>query len=255
MHKKNLPLLLLFMLTPLLLSSCEWFSSEENNRGDRIQMGLHKNMLLITHDTIVNGGYNDNISYSMDVDGDNVDDLEVQPIHIGSPGMGNFYHTSFLSLHQEIALSVNLTTDTTFLHVAVDTNRYYSPPHVYIHTYNTYSCKRIDDSDTIHEINENRARPILWEMDDLLNAEGTFRVDTFYLEYLDHSTGWSEDGNDTTYYTYNRNLVGCFLYPDDVIHYIGFKKTSNGREQLGWVKLGLKGFYPSVILLESAIQE
>ncbi len=66
-------------------------------------------------DTVIMGGYNQGTFFTIDFDGNGLDDIGLESSIPGSPGMGMHPQSRIFCLHEDVALLGYLENDTSYL--------------------------------------------------------------------------------------------------------------------------------------------
>ncbi len=245
----NLSRFCLAILFILITNSCEKEST--SNPNDLVEIGNYTGLRIDYHDVVLVGGYHDKQVYEIDIDQDGVNDFQIMSNIWGSPGLGQHPEADIACLNHDSYFSVSPFSDTSFLHTAIDTHNYET---VEIYIRKTYTCDRIDVSDSVLMIKESHYLNV-FNKKDIVSISDSWISDTLGLDYSWNSFYESYSSSpDTTIFivhTYDNN---CHPFPGDRIAYVGLKKESSGKARLGWIKLSISDNY-KVSILETALQE
>ena len=141
------------------------------------------------------------------------------------------------------------------LYLKIDTSLVKKDNLVEVYIWNNFSCSKINENYKPYG-KETRFYPMRFVVADTLSANDFFITENFKIRFDPPSYPISMSGvrkNDTiTYKSSTRNY--CFLFPDNVESYIGFKKAEGNAVYLGWLRISIKNDY-QLTILESAIQE
>lgn len=181
---------------------------------------------------------------SIDMDGDGINDIQFKFRSANSLGAGYLEWASVQSLHPEVRVASLTVTDTIFFHVDTAGTS--------IHKH--HNCSRTDDTDTIVSVTTDQLKIRVLEEGSTLNDEGEFSTDSINLRNL--GGGSSMPTFQGGYWVSWQTNMDCYLFPLDVIRYIGVAITApNGSVKLGWIKLLDSPDYSRWILYETAIQQ
>lgn len=222
---------------------------------DEIVFGDYKNMNVYYYDTILIGGYHDMRNLDIDINKDGISDIRFVSEVWGSPAVGQIPRSEILCLHENIELHGYFKNDTSFLNRST---RIVSGPNntVEIYEYYNYTCHRIDESDSILAIYEDRFKIQPKDKNEKLSLTDIFKSDSITLTNGGYGYPyWGEEhGQDTILYTITSFYNNCNSFPQDEIKYIGLKTTIEDSEKLGWVKLSIMNKC-KILILETAFQE
>ena len=237
------------ILLIIMAGSCE--KESKSNPDDLVEIGNYTGLRIDYHDVILVGGYHDRQEYEIDIDRDGVNDFQIMSNIWGSPGMGQYPEADIACLNRDSYFNVNHYSDTSFLHISIDTHHYES---VEIYIRNTFTCERIDAADSILKVKESHYLNV-FKKEDIISISDPWISDTLGLDY-----SWSsyydiyDSSPDTIIYQVNTFDYNCHPFPGDEIRYIGIKKVSSELTRLGWIKLSISDNY-KVSILETALQE
>lgn len=198
-------------------------------------------MLVTVWDTVTGYYSGPGTGIRFDVDGDNVEDLEVYSFHNQGPGAGFYYYSRLECLHPGMELGMWRVPDTTFHHVTVtwqyDGNRY-DKLLEYLE-----SCQRTDGTDSIGEVGEKLS------VAPLLLGQGLADVDefvsgTFNLRGHDSRMPYSpyQEVGDTLFWRRMLRFSDCEPFPQGLWRYVAFRHTDgSGQVRLGWFLMQLNG--------------
>ena len=246
----------LLFLVILFAFSCKKDKDLEPNQPvpkDFIIIGDYDGLKTITHDTIIAGGYNKPVKYTIDLNSDGIGDIEFLSEVWGSPAVGQHPSARISCLHSTVFLSGTFKSDTSFINISKDSYiDQYGITYVYI--YNTHTCNRISQADSILSINTNTFKLSALNKGDKLSLNSTFSSDTLSLQNDAYSfpplTIYKPDSIIYKFEVYNNN---CSNFPTSDINYIGFRIKDNDKEKFGWIKLCMIDKL-RIMILESAIQ-
>ena len=225
----------------------------------------HTEGMIVTNYENVNPQYqNGQYSYSIDLNGDGINDISLVSKDVGSAGLGHAIVSSIKCLENYVELSGETFLQEQYKHS--DTNSwYYVDPdypefdsiHVF-HIIQTYTCDRISENDIVESTTEKLLLNAFNEGDEL-DLEGPFSNAEVYLKNRSYYIGYEPTGWGTPTLTHLERyyLNNCDYFPLDEVKYIGFRISKNGNEHFGWLKLILadNGYNHFVRVFETAIQE
>lgn len=222
---------------------------------DQIIIGSESDILIIKYDTILVGGYHQFKSIDLDINGDMIPDFQFTSEIWGSPGLGQHPRAKLLSLNNNSLINGYFSIDTTYLAYQTDTSYGENMTKVYIYNTTTYSCKRLNNNDSIVKVLPNQFKILTKKKGEHLNIAETFNSDTITL-----SDEWysnyvlPEIHGDTSIYNYYQKHNTCNSLSSDLIHYIGIKLKDSKIDKIGWLKISITDNY-KISILESAIQK
>lgn len=220
-----------------------------------IILGDLSGMLSVSHDTIIHGSYNEAETFSIDINQDSVNDIQLRSIKWGSLSVGEVPRSRLWCLHDSVKINGYFENDTIFRHKYSTTGNWTDSTHD-IFNYTIYTCRKIDANDSAIYINEDIFKASLMEKDEVIYLTNTFKTDSITLaeSSYTHPPDIEGYGQDTVYYNYTTYNKDCKSFPADDFKYIGFKIHHNNTEKLGWIKIGIWNNY-EIIILESSIQK
>lgn len=242
---------ILLFLTLLNLSCERKYNSVQN---DFIVIGNKDNLIISMIDTTLISGYYDRKTFSLDVDFDGVNDIDISSYAWGSSGLGTFKMAEISCLNSTIALNQESIVDTIFwdrFHTVVSDGS-----KILIEHYDSCSCNETELSYRMYVRDETTYTKAFIE-NDTISKDDNWAVDTTNLSYY-ASGGASYDilyeSNDTVVRLYTTKYKECNGFPNNMDSYIGIKKDVFGIEKLGWIKIRIRDYY-IISILEIALQE
>jgi hypothetical protein len=249
---KSLPVIII--MSGLISLSCSRDSIFSGQNRNTVQFGNYNNMQISYPDTVIMGGYNQGTFFTIDFDGNGLDDIGLESSIPGSPGMGMHPQSRIFCLHDDVALLGYLENDTSFL------NRYVqimNGPNQTIEIYENLNvtCYRMDPQDSILSIDYDKFQLKASSKEEDFSLSDSFNTDTLRLST--DSFGYPYDilhiSQDTVKYTRRNYFSGCNSFPENEILYIGLRIKKNDKHKLAWIKLSISDKY-KIFLLETAIQ-
>ena len=249
-------LILIFALGLMFIISCNKEDDDNNNEPvvtpTEIEVGETENMLINYYDTTLIGEYNTLGTIKLDVDNDGNNDILLTSILWGSPEIGDHPRTTINCLNDQTELYGFNTNDTSFLNVHI---KIVNGPgsSVEVHERHSYTCHRIDESDSVLQITPAfKILPL--DRGDILKLSDTFSSDSIVLTDDWYRTQQIVTGvsGDTTFYEYEVYYNDCNSFSSDEVKYIGIRM--NDESKLGWLRINISEKY-KILILESAIQE
>lgn len=191
--------------------------------------------------------------YSVDVNGDNEEDICFRWEDIASPELGSDVISTVMCTNDHIALLGELYDYSIYYNMSV--NERLTEDGIFVsETLYSYSCQPTTDTDSIVETHEEL------NLYDKNEGENLSINDSFYsmnvrLRNRDYQWANANFVGDSIFASVHlESYKECDYFPQDEVKYIGFKYTNNGTEKLGWVKFILHS-YGVFTVLESAIQK
>jgi hypothetical protein len=244
--------LAIFILSLTMCKKGDPIQTAESNT--KIIVGDDSGVQTWALDTVLMGGYQDERSIALDMDGDNLSDFSFTSEIWGSPGVGGHPQSMILSLHENALICGLLKTDSFIIHHGFNTtvgpdnttNIYHSI---------TFTCRRLAPEDSIQKVVPGQFKLLPMHKGQYLAASDVFGVDTCILnnEAYGYFIGSSVQ-NDTTIYNYLSNDYTCDQFPANQIRYVGVKLRSPQGDKLGWIKLSITDKYV-ISLMEYGIQK
>jgi hypothetical protein len=245
-------LILISLFAVAIFKSCNLFDDNEIDRLDWIVIGNSSKIKHKIYESLQVGTRSAN-SLFVDVDDDGNNDFEFFTESTISAGLGYESNMELKCLNDSVYISCNQLYDS--LYLQIDTSVVNRDNLVEVYIRNRFSCSKINYNYKPYG-KETRFYPIRYAFADTLSGSDYFVSETIKLRYNPPSYPISMYGvrkNDTiTYKLSYRNY--CFLFPDNLESYIGFKKTDGNTEYLGWLKISIINDY-QLTILESAIQK
>lgn len=248
---------ILIPLSLLLISmiSCQNEATIEN-RLEEIKMGDPGRMIVQVYDRWVEGEYNQEASFDLDIDEDGLGDFRITSELWGSPGMGVHPVARLSSLSPDKFFHTTFASDTSFYKYEADTVNEESDSQTQLYYVTTFNCRRMQSNDSIFSISTSKNINYLDSMA-ILSQTSTYG----YQEngfVLSSSSYYSSENipnitRDTTRIFITFRYNDCTIAPDNQAVYIGIKMPGDQTERLGWIKLLLANDY-RIFLYETALQ-
>lgn len=261
--KKHIPILIALSLIALgIISAC----TKDTIKTDTIVFGNATGMKITIPDSTTFHGAIGLSYYSIDVNEDGVEDLQLSTKLMGSAALGHGRVIELKCTNEHIALYGEIIEQEKYSHIDSTFWYYYEPyfPQYdsicVIHIYETYTCERIDESDRILGTTEKLS---LYDKDagDTLCKDDSFSTFDVILKDWGYTIDYDEPGGngaDTIIYYTDFVKNDCDYFPLEVEKYIGYKYTDNdGTERIGWIKISLESNSVDYWgkLIETAIQQ
>lgn len=233
-------------------------------QGNAFIFGHTEGMMVTNYENVDSQYQNGQYSYSIDLNGDGINDISLVSMDVGSAGLGHAIVSSIKCLKKYVELSGETIMQEQYKH-SDTTFRYYVDPaypefdsiHV-IRIKDTYTCARISENDIVESTTEKLSLNAFDEGNEL-DLKGSFSSAEVYLKNRSYHNGYEPTGWGTPTITHHEvyYLSNCDYFPLDEVKYIGFRIRRNGKERFGWIKLILEnnGYDHFVKLYETAIQE
>lgn len=273
--KKSLLFVIMIMVTIYLMSSCKKDPNGQSEATNQITIGNYEGMEVHTIDTIEwqydeytpYYDYYEYIAYKSSINIDGIGSFGVQTFLSRNPIASlitdplNYYEIKLVS--SDLAFHYNLFKNNVYYHADSTIVQTDSVTLVYIDAVS--SCNQINEFD---QLTDSDVYNILvkHDKDEVLSEEDGYQ---FYGDYWEYPaqlftsssvfpTFTFDTANVTVYESYTDTSVECLNFPLDEVFYLGFKRSNDDEERLGWIKLIIepneKGHYiPKP--LEVAIQK
>lgn len=227
----------------------------------------HSEGMIVTNYEIVNSQYqNGQFSYSLDLNGDGIDDIKFVSEDVGSANVDHATVSSVNCLKNYVELSGELYMQELYKHIDTVSIWYYTDPEYpqfdsiqCLAVIETKTCERIGETDIVESITEKLSLNSFDE-GDTLQLESFFMSTEVCLKNRSYFYYGSPTGEGTATITYHGHSImnNCDYFPLDEEKYIGFKFSQNEIERFGWIKIVLEnnGYGDHFIrIIETAIQE
>lgn len=149
--QQNKPMKTRFLpLSLLLLSmiSCQNEASIEN-RLVEVKMGDPDRMIVQVYDRWVQGEYNQEAGFDLDIDEDGLADFRIISKLWGSPGMGVHPEAKLFSLSPDKFFHTLFISDTSFYQHKADSVNEERDSQVKLYNITTFNCRRMQSNDSI----------------------------------------------------------------------------------------------------------
>jgi len=233
--------------------------------GNAFFFGHTEGMIVTNYENINPPFQNGQYSYSIDLNGDGIDDIKFVSEDVGSANVGHAIVSSVKCLKNYVELSGELYTQEIYKHIDTTSIWYYNDPEYpqfdsiqCMNVVETYSCERMEETDIIESTTEKLSLNSFDEGDNLpiesffMSTEVCLKNRSYY--YYGSPTGF---GTSTITYHGHSTMNNCDYFPLDEVKYIGFKFSKNGIDRFGWIKIILEndGFDHTIKIIETAIQK
>ena len=221
----------------------------------KIVCGTKTDVIIHDYDSILIGSRYVVKSFDFDVNSDGSADFQLTSEIYGSAGQGYHPRAKLLCLNSNCMINGYLSSDTIFKNFQSDTIYDSFQEKVKITNRTIYSCERIDNADSIKQIQTDQFKYLSKNKGDYLDKSEFFKSTTITL-----SDEWSSsfelpvNHNDTIIENYYQNHYTCHSFPSDVIQYIGIKIKDGKNDKIGWLKISISENY-KISIWESAIQK
>ena len=242
----------LFAMALLLVASIA--SCKKDTTNGKVVFGNSKGMSVTSYDSTFHPEQYGHFSWgnSVDLNGDGQNDVQFRSENIGSAGLGHDIVTTLNCLNENIAFLGDVINQEKYLHIDSTLHTEDSIWWV-IGVYQTYTCERMAETDSIVDSTEKLSL-YANNINDSFGFDGTFMSTDVVLKDRAYTYPCEPEEGDhfITHYqiSYENN---CNMFPMDEVKYIGFKMTGDSNSRLGWMKVILHNDH--VELLETAIQK
>lgn len=218
-------------------------------------LGDYDKLIITQYDTVIIGGYNEELFIDLDLNDDNIYDFRLSSQIWGSPGMGYHPSASIICLNTTSLIKGYITNDTIYYRIYSDTTFLEYGIPLEIRNTSVYSCEKSNPDDSIVEIKYDKFYMSYLSKGDSILASDIYDTDTYNLSddgYREWPTTIVKE--DITYTNFVQYYEACRHMPNDDILYIGILLNVKDNDKLGWLKICLSDDY-KVLLLETAIEK
>ena len=237
-----------------LTAICIMPSCKKDKVKDKVVFGDRQGMTVTPYDSTFYPEQYGHFSWgnTVDLDGDGQNDVQFHSQDVGSAGLGHDVVTKLECKHENIELFGDIINQEKYLHID---STFHTEDSIWwvIGIYETYTCERIAETDSIVSTTEKLSL-YANNPNDGFDKDDTFMSTDVVLKNRSYFYPAGTENGDHVLYHYDISYENdCDYFPMDEEKYIGFKITKNDRSRLGWMKVILHDDY--VELLETAIQK